>query len=167
MPAPRWRCPRGRARRWPETAVLSDAAGGRTDRSAELRIRRPRRPVPDGRAKAPCSWTRRRESVPRHERSRYRGGAEHRERPSPRTALPCPAARLFLLLEQVIVFLDEPADLVGHSQELLPLLAVQGDGKAAQPIDGKGAFLADLHSHLAARPLERLVFGAEAFQFGL
>ena len=50
----------------------------------------------------------------------------------------------FLGLELGVVGLDEGAQVVGHVQELGPLLLVEGDGETSESVDGQGALLADL-----------------------
>src|SRR5262249_35575475 len=51
---------------------------------------------------------------------------------------------LFFLLEAPVVVFDELADLVRHVQQLVPLLAVEGDGEPSEPVHGKRALLAHL-----------------------
>ena len=57
----------------------------------------------------------------------------------------------FLRLELRLIRCDELANLVGHVEQLRPLLLVERHGKAAEPVDRKAAFLADLSSRLHAR----------------
>ena len=76
--------------------------------------------------------------------------------------------RAALALERARVRADERADLVGHAEDALPLLLVEGDGEAAEPIERHAALLA--HREACAAPLlrlERLVLGAEPFDFTL
>jgi hypothetical protein len=73
--------------------------------------------------------------------------------------------KLFFFLEEMIVLLDEATDLLRHAEEFFPLLPVEGDGKASQAIDGKGAFFADFERHLPAGPLQVFNFGAKPFVF--
>jgi hypothetical protein len=49
-------------------------------------------------------------------------------------------AGLFFRLKTVRIFTDEGADLIGHTQELLPLLAIEGDWKTSHAIYRKAPF---------------------------
>src|SRR5262249_62248836 len=64
----------------------------------------------------------------------------------------CSRSTRFLGLQLGIVRLDEGADVVGHLEELGPLLLVEGDRKPAESVDGDPTLLADLQ-RLAARGL--------------
>ena len=64
------------------------------------------------------------------------------------------------------VFLQESPDFVGHGEQFGPLLLVERDRKAAQPVHGHPALLADLETHApASLSFEALVLGLEPFQF--
>src|SRR5215203_1729690 len=76
---------------------------------------------------------------------------------------------LFRLRFQLrLVVLDEGTNLVGHRQELCPLLFIQGDREASESIHGDAALLAHLQAHTAsALALERFVLGLQPLQLGL
>src|ERR1700693_2345191 len=78
--------------------------------------------------------------------------------------------RSLLLLELALVLLDARTDVVGQGEQLEPLLLVERDREAAEPVDGQPALLAHLHrdgSAADAARLERRVLGLEPLQFGL
>src|SRR5580658_9685400 len=51
---------------------------------------------------------------------------------------------LLFLLQAVLILADESPDLVGHAQELLPLLPIERDREASHAVDRKSALLAHL-----------------------
>src|ERR1035437_8527810 len=57
-----------------------------------------------------------------------------------------PLAALFLLFQRLVVLLDKFADLVRHGQQFLPLLPIQGHGKAPHSIDRKRSLFAFISS---------------------
>src|SRR5262245_1801322 len=64
-----------------------------------------------------------------------------------------------------VVFFDEHPNLVGHRQQLPPLLFVERDGKPSEPVHGHAALFADLQADAAtALALETLVLRLEAFE---
>src|SRR5258706_12793063 len=68
------------------------------------------------------------------------------------TSGPLPATGTDLLrlgLQLRVVLLEEGANLVGHREQLLPLLLVERDRKASQPVDRHAAFLAHLQADAA------------------
>src|SRR2546426_7351769 len=70
-------------------------------------------------------------------------------------------------LQLGVVFLDERPDLVGHGQQLRPLLLVERDREAAEAIDRHAALLADLEVDAATTlALEAFVFGFELLELG-
>src|SRR2546425_10440084 len=71
-------------------------------------------------------------------------------------------------LQLGVVLLDECANLVGHGQQLRPLLLVERDREAAEAIDGHAALLADLEVGAATTlGLEPFVFRFELLELGL
>src|SRR5256712_11971750 len=75
---------------------------------------------------------------------------------------------LWFRLQLGVVFLDERPNLVGRREELRPLLLIEGDGKASEPVDGDASLLADFQAGApAALSFQPLVFCLESFQFGL
>src|ERR1017187_7163456 len=81
-----------------------------------------------------------------------------------RRAWPCLCLGLRLQLR--VVFLDECPKLVGHGEQLRPLLLVERDRKAAEAVHRHAALLADLETDAATMlTLEALVLSLETFQF--
>src|SRR5215510_13214146 len=79
-----------------------------------------------------------------------------------------PTSALGLGLQAGLVLLDELADLVGHSEQLRPLLLVQGDRETAQAVHRHAALLAHLETDAAAAlALQLLVLRPQPFDFGL
>jgi hypothetical protein len=77
------------------------------------------------------------------------------------------AVLLRLGLELGIVLLEERADVVGHRQELLPLLLVERYGKSPQSIHGHATLLAHFQAHAStALALEPFVLRLEPLEFG-
>src|ERR1700677_3960003 len=75
---------------------------------------------------------------------------------------------LFLLLEGPVVLSDELSDFIRHPQELLPLLPIECDRKASEPIYGEPALLAHFQRHLTPRGLLQCrVLGAKPLDFRL
>src|SRR3989449_5452424 len=75
---------------------------------------------------------------------------------------------LWFRLQLGVVFLDERPNLVSHREELRPLLLVEGDRKAPEPVDGDASLLADFQAGAPpALGFQPLVFRLESFQFGL
>src|SRR5688572_10942924 len=58
-----------------------------------------------------------------------------------------PRLQLLLRLELRVVRLEERPDLVGHVEQLDPLLLVERHGKPTKSVDGQAALLADLERH--------------------
>src|SRR5262249_4730484 len=90
-----------------------------------------------------------------------------RQRPPPMRLTDSWRARscLGLGLQLRIVLFDELANIVGHRKQLPPLLFVERDGKASEPIHGHAALLADLQADAApALALETIVPRLEAFE---
>src|SRR5712691_11362250 len=74
----------------------------------------------------------------------------------------------FFGLELGVVLGDEGADVAGHVEQLRPLLLVERDREAAEPVHGHAALLAHLERDPARRPcLERRVLGPESFELAL
>src|SRR5450432_119065 len=73
---------------------------------------------------------------------------------------------LFLLLQRLIVGLDKLANLVRHTEQFFPLLAVQGNGEAAQSVHGEPALLTHFQEHRPASGglLQCFIFSAQAFE---
>src|SRR6185503_15656347 len=89
---------------------------------------------------------------------RSRGAPRERARPSPG----------LLGLQLGVVLGDEGADVVGEVEELAPLLLVEGDREAAEPVHRHPALLAHLERDAPRSPrLERRVLGAQLLQLGL
>jgi len=75
--------------------------------------------------------------------------------------------RLFLLLQPSLVLLDERPDVIGHVEQLQPLLLVQRHGEPTEAVDRDASLLANLHRDALVPPrLQRLVLGLEALQLG-
>lgn len=63
------------------------------------------------------------------------------------------------------VGVDERPDLIGHSQDCLPTLFVEGDGPTAKTVEADSAFLTDFESRLrAACSLRSFQFGNAGFE---
>jgi len=76
------------------------------------------------------------------------------------------SADLLLLLRGMVILTDEGTDLVGHPQELFPLLSLEGDGKAPQAVNGQSTLLAHFQPHLPSRRfLQRFVLGPKPLNF--
>ena len=74
--------------------------------------------------------------------------------------------RSLLLFQRPVVLTDETADLLRYPQELFPLLAIERNGKASEPVNGEPALLADFHGNLAPSGLlEGLILSAQSFNF--
>src|SRR5947209_6437098 len=77
-------------------------------------------------------------------------------------------ARSVLLLQLPLVLGDELPDLVRHVEQLRPLLLIQRDRKATEPVHRQPTLLAHLHRYRPRRTLlQRFVFLAEPLQLGL
>ena len=111
--------------------------------------RRKRRLLPPGRA----AWS----------AQRPRGGLK-----APGGQALIASRRLLLLLQGSIILTDEIADLLCYSQELFPLLAIERNREASEPVNGEPALFADLHGYLAPSGLlERLILSAQPFDLRL
>src|SRR5262245_52025074 len=55
-------------------------------------------------------------------------------------------------LELAVVVANEGSDVIGHVEQLRPLLLVERDGEAAEPVHGHAALLAHLDAAAALRP---------------
>src|SRR5262249_14539760 len=63
---------------------------------------------------------------------------------------------------------NEYADVVRHAQHLLPLLLVERDGKAPEPVNGHAAFLADPQRDAFDRStFHPCIFWSRPVEFGL
>src|ERR1019366_4875116 len=72
---------------------------------------------------------------------------------------------LRLRLQLGVVLLEKRPDLVGHREELGPLLLVERHRKPPEPVDRDAAFFADLEAHAAAAlTLQPFVLGFQSFQ---
>src|SRR5687767_15126713 len=60
---------------------------------------------------------------------------------------------LLLRLELAVVRRDERPDLVGHVEQLRPLLLVERHGKSSEPVDREATLLADLERYPTRRTL--------------
>src|SRR2546425_5474101 len=77
-------------------------------------------------------------------------------------------ARSTLRLQRRRVLADEGTQLVGHVEELLPLLLVEGHREAAEAVDGNAAFLAHLDAHTAVGgPPEAIDLGLRTLELCL
>src|SRR5205085_965116 len=71
-------------------------------------------------------------------------------------------------LQLGIVLFHERADVIGHREQLRPLLLVQGHGKAAQPVYRYAALLAHAEARGAiASALELFVLGTQPVELSL
>src|ERR1041384_2425639 len=73
-----------------------------------------------------------------------------------------------LRLQVGVVVADERADVVGHVEQLRPLLLVEGHREASEAVDRDAALLADLQRDaLRGRALQALVLRAQLLELGL
>src|SRR5438046_9930328 len=73
-----------------------------------------------------------------------------------------------LRLQLPLVRHNERPDVIGHPQELEPLLLVKRHRKTPHPIDRERALLADFHGNARGSPLfERSVLVTQALELGL
>ena len=71
---------------------------------------------------------------------------------------------LLLLLQGTVIFPNEVADLVGHPEQLSPLLFIKRDREAPKPVYGQTTLLANLQRHLpSCRFLQCFVLGTKPF----
>jgi hypothetical protein len=76
--------------------------------------------------------------------------------------------RSLLLFQGSVIFADETADLLGHPHQFFPLLAIERNGEASEPVNGEPALLADFHGNLAPSGLlEGLILSTQSFNLGL
>jgi hypothetical protein len=70
--------------------------------------------------------------------------------------------RSLFLFQCPVILADKTADLLGHPQEFFPLLAIERNREASEPVNGEPALLTDFHGNLAASGLlERLILSAK------
>jgi hypothetical protein len=65
----------------------------------------------------------------------------------------------------MVIFTDESADLVGHPEQLFPLLPIKCDRESPQSVNRKPTLLADLERHLPSGFLQGFVLGTKPLNF--